>query len=91
MHPSVCLLLERVVPDCGLELTIMGMNACVTHKDKTIFGQDADIFNPSRWYRNKWETEDEYQARLTRMKQNDLSFGGGKRVCIGKDLSDLET
>lgn len=100
MHPSVGLLLERIVPDSGLELsngmfipagTIVGMNAFVTHKDKSIFGQDADIFNPNRWYRHNQETEAEFQTRLTRMKQNDLTFGAGKRVCLGKDLSDLET
>ncbi|CAG8972578.1 hypothetical protein HYALB_00011310 [Hymenoscyphus albidus] len=100
IHPGVGLLLELVVPEPGLELsngtflpagTVVGMNAYVTHRDKRIFGQDADTFNPHRWSRHIRENEEEYQARLNKMKQNDLSFGAGKRLCIGKELSEIET
>jgi hypothetical protein len=56
-HPSVSFLLERVVPKGGTiisgrgipEGTIVGINAWVIHRDKKIFGEDADKFRPERW------------------------------------------
>lgn len=100
IHPAVGLCLERVVPDCGLTLTdgttippgtVVGMNAWVINRNKQVFGQDADIFNPERWLRNDGETAEHYGERLGSMKRSDLSFGMGNRVCLGKNLSMLET
>ncbi|RDL29798.1 uncharacterized protein BP5553_10663 [Venustampulla echinocandica] len=100
-HPGVGLLLERIVPDTGLQLadgtflpagTKVGMNPWVIHKNKTIYGQDAESFRPERWLRNEegGETDEAYAERLATMKRNDLCFGTGKRVCIGKDISIME-
>jgi hypothetical protein len=102
MHPGVGLLLERVVPEGGLTLpdgtvippgTTVGMNPWVVHQNKTIFGQDSESFNPDRWLRNidDGETEEAFQARLTAMKQADLTFGAGNRICLGRNVSMLET
>ncbi|KFY81987.1 hypothetical protein V500_10921 [Pseudogymnoascus sp. VKM F-4518 (FW-2643)] len=100
MHPGVGLILERVVPAEGLTLedgrvlspgTIVGMNAWVIHQNKEIFGDDAASFNPERWLRGEAETEEGYQARLSMMKSHDLTFGAGKRVCMGRSVSILET
>jgi cytochrome P450 len=49
--------LERVVPEEGLTLgrvrlpagTIVGMNAWVIHRDKKVYGENADAFHPERW------------------------------------------
>jgi cytochrome P450 len=57
LHPALSLPLERVVPPTGLLRsdasktflppgTVVGMNAWVLHRDKRIFGPDAD----------KWES-----------------------------------
>ena len=56
-HPGVSYPLERIVPDggivlCGVPLeagNIVGINPAVMHHDKTIFGDDATIFRPERW------------------------------------------
>ena len=55
--PGVSFPLERIVPAgggqlCGVHLnegTIVGVNPAVIHRDRSIFGSDADAFNPERW------------------------------------------
>ncbi|KAH6666236.1 cytochrome P450 [Halenospora varia] len=100
IHPGVAMILERIVPRGGLTLpdgtilpqgTIVGMNPYVMHRNKSIFGQDADSFRPERWLRDEEENDDEYEARLLRMKEADLTFGMGNRVCFGKNIALLET
>ncbi len=99
MHPAVGLPLERIVPASGLALpdgrfiapgTIVGMNPWVVHHDKTIFGQDAESFNPDRWLQGPDESVADWQARRSRMREADLTFGAGNRVCMGKSLALLE-
>lgn len=57
MHPGVQYPLERIVPQGGVALcgeylpagTVVGVNAAVIHRNKGIFGEDADDFRPERW------------------------------------------
>ncbi|TLD07773.1 hypothetical protein PgNI_10176 [Pyricularia grisea] len=57
LHPATGLPMERVVPEGGAEIsgrffpegTVVGINTWVAHRDKTIFGDDADAFRPERW------------------------------------------
>lgn len=99
MHPGVGLILERIVPEGGLVLsdgrviapgTIVGMNAWVVHPDKTVFGPDAESYVPERWLRQEDESEIEVESRRVRMREADLTFGSGSRICIGKNLGFLE-
>ena len=101
VHPGVGLPLERIVPTEGLPLpdgrvipagTIVGMNAGVVHGNKEVYGQDADSFNPSRWLRKEaeGETEQDFAVRRSKMKDADLTFGAGNRICLGKNISLLE-
>lgn len=100
LHSAVGLGLERVVTNSGLRLsngkhlpsgTLVSMNPWVIHRNKEIFGADAEQFNPSRWLRDsKYESPEVYQARLAAMKRVDLVFGGGPRTCLGKNISLLE-
>ena len=100
LHPAVGLNLERTVPTSGLRLsngidlpagTTVGMNAWVIHRNPRIFGADAASFNPSRWLPNpETETTEQFEERLAAMKRTDLTFGGGSRTCLGKNISFLE-
>ena len=75
MHPAVQYPLERLVPKGGATLngywipegTIVGMNAGVIHRNKDVFGLDADEFRPSRW------TEEAKSGDLKEMERSLLT------------------
>lgn len=99
IHPSVGTILERIVPPTGLTLpdgrvippgTIVGMNPWVLSRKKEIYGDDVDTFRPERWLREESEAQLQYEARLKRMEDADLSFGAGNRVCTGRHLAMVE-
>lgn len=99
LHPAVGLGLERVVPACGLTLpdgyqvppgTLVGANPWVVHRDVSVFGKDADQFNPDRWLQGNEESVELFNNRRTRMNATLLHFGKGSRTCIGKNISLLE-
>ncbi|MCJ1239302.1 hypothetical protein MMC14_007296 [Varicellaria rhodocarpa] len=56
-HPAVGMTLPRVTPRGGFEIdghfipegTTVGVNPWVLHRDKKVFGEDADTFRPDRW------------------------------------------
>lgn len=76
LHPAVALLLERIVPEGGLDLhgyhlaagTTVGMNAWVLHYDREVFGEDVNDFRPERW------EESERLTDIERLKAMERSF-----------------
>ncbi|TGJ87870.1 hypothetical protein E0Z10_g895 [Xylaria hypoxylon] len=101
LWPGNCFPMERYVPASGIKFpdgsfvpegVLLGFNAWVMHRNKTTWGQDAEAFRPERWLRDQagGETEEEYRERLTEMNNNDLSFGGGLRKCIGQNIGLME-
>ncbi|BCS22540.1 uncharacterized protein APUU_30765A [Aspergillus puulaauensis] len=88
MIPSVGLTLPRIVPRGGRYIAgqwfdggvRVGVNAAVIHFNKEVFGDDAEEFNPERWFR----------ANASRMDRYMFQFGGGSRTCIGKNISLCE-
>jgi cytochrome P450 len=90
-QPSTPMIIPRYVSDGGIEIdgkhvpagTEIGANLYVVHRDKGIFGKDADVFRPERWL------EDEQRAKL--MDKYILTWGYGSRVCLGKNIALLET
>ncbi|KIW74034.1 hypothetical protein PV04_02102 [Phialophora macrospora] len=96
MNPALSLPLERVVPREGLSLqhedgrqtflpqgTIVGINPWVFHRSAQVFGGDAESWNPSRWLSAK-------EKETKHMEHSLLSFGAGKRSCLGKNIAMLE-
>ncbi|KAK7421448.1 hypothetical protein QQX98_002146 [Neonectria punicea] len=99
MHPVIGGILERIVPANGLTLpdgrviapgTKVGINPWVSSRNKAIYGADADKFRPERWLQSAEEEDDAYAARLKSMKDADLTFGSGKRICVGRNMANLE-
>lgn len=100
MHPAVCMLLERYVPQPGLTLpnsnqyipagTAVGMNPYVMGRNQSIWGADADEFRPERWLRHDGEDEVSYREQLQLYHAFDLTFGGGARICLGRYLAQAE-
>ncbi|KAF4628595.1 hypothetical protein G7Y89_g9555 [Cudoniella acicularis] len=90
IHPSIGLHLERITPKEGVTLsgtyipagTVVGANAWVINRDPTVFGIDADSWNPGRWL-----NQDE--AIRMRMTQTLFSFGAGHRMCPGRNLFEM--
>ncbi|TID06772.1 Pisatin demethylase [Colletotrichum higginsianum] len=91
VHPAVGLPWERVVPEGGATIggrffpegSIVGINSWVQHRNKALFGEDAELFRPDRWLISD-------EARLSVMNRNWMPFGLGSRTCMGKNISMLE-
>ncbi|KAL1599628.1 hypothetical protein SLS60_007431 [Paraconiothyrium brasiliense] len=57
VHPALGVNLPRVVPPGGATIegqyipagTVVSMNAWVVHRDRDVYGVDADVFRPERW------------------------------------------
>ncbi|KAL8953523.1 MAG: hypothetical protein Q9222_000625 [Ikaeria aurantiellina] len=62
--------------------TEMAASPYIIHRDRTIFGDDAESFRPQRWL--------EDPARRERMERYGMWFGYGDRECPGKNFAFLE-
>lgn len=99
MHPVISGILERIVPAGGLTLpdgrviapgTKVGLSAWVTSRNADIYGAEPDRFNPDRWLQGAGESEEKFEARIKRMRDADMSFGGGNRICVGRNMANVE-
>jgi len=63
--------------------TEVACNPWITHRDKEIYGEDAEIWRPERWLENNGEAG-------TVLEKYDLSLGYGSRICLGRDLGMME-
>ncbi|KAF4157701.1 hypothetical protein CNMCM8927_007288 [Aspergillus lentulus] len=82
--------LVRVVPEGGAEIngyfvpegTEVGVNAWALNYNEDVYGHDAHVFRPERWFASTPGTASSAVSLL--------AFGGGARTCIGKNISLLE-
>ncbi|PYH90615.1 cytochrome P450 [Aspergillus ellipticus CBS 707.79] len=105
LHPPFCLALERVVPAPGMTIcgvwvpggTVVGMNPFVVNRDEAVFGPDGGVWRPERWLEGEEGdlglgegTRERRRRRRRRMEGSVLTFGAGRRVCMGKHVALLE-
>ncbi|KAJ5389697.1 Cytochrome P450 E-class group I [Penicillium cataractarum] len=88
LHPSVALTMPRQVPSKGCDISgqwipggvHVGINPTVVQLDRTVFGDDAEEYNPDRWLK----------PDADKMNKYILQFGAGSRMCMGKNISLCE-
>ncbi|KAA8641725.1 hypothetical protein EYZ11_007143 [Aspergillus tanneri] len=91
LHPPFCLPFERVVPETGLKIddlylppgTLVGMSPYVAGRHKPTFGEDVDHWRPERWL-------DCTPQHRRKMESCMITFGSGRRVCLGKNVAIME-
>lgn len=69
----------RYIPE-GIQI---GCNAWSAHRNPSLYIQHPDEFWPERWI-------DSPPELIQKMENASLAFGGGPRICIGKNIALLE-
>lgn len=93
IHPSVGMMLARIVPASGTTLcdrtlqpgVEVGINPWVMHRNPKVF-VEPDRFWPERWL-DGVSNED----HLREMNRSFLAFGHGAHTCSGRWISTMET
>ncbi|KAL5499093.1 hypothetical protein ACEPAH_1611 [Sanghuangporus vaninii] len=88
IHSTAGLGLPRVVPDGGLTVcgktfpkgTVLSVPMYSVHRDPEVWGADADVFRPERWF------EDD----LSKLQKSFHPFSFGPRACVGRNLAMTE-
>jgi cytochrome P450 len=70
--------------------TLVGYSAWSMHRNnRTLYGEDATTFRPERWLMDT--SNEEEKARLAKMtRTNDMIFGYGRWVCLGRNIALIE-
>lgn len=83
--------IDRIVPKGGATLagkflpedTVVGFQQLPVHRDKEVYGEDAESFRPERWL----EANSEQRQK---MEKGFISFSAGKRICLGMHIAQME-
>ena len=79
LHPVTGFILERHVPPGGTTLcstylpagTVVGVNAWAIHRDKSIYGDDANAFRPERWLQESYSLHKESENKISYSHNDD--------------------
>jgi cytochrome P450 len=88
--PAAPNIFPRIVSSPGLDLfgkwapagTEITCNPWMLHRDKRLYGGDANSFKPERWMEN--------ETRTRELLKYNFAFGYGPRICLGKDIALVE-
>ncbi|SPO20574.1 probable Benzoate 4-monooxygenase cytochrome P450 [Ustilago trichophora] len=88
-HSTSAIGLPRVIPAggatvCGQHFpagTILSVPAYTLHRDKSVFGQDAEEYNPDRWLAPNAKRDFEKAF---------IPFSVGPRACVGRNVAMME-
>ncbi|RDW65763.1 uncharacterized protein DSM5745_09502 [Aspergillus mulundensis] len=89
LHPLASTLLPRVLTPLDPEIVINGRriptgielaaNPWISHRDKAVYGPDAEEFKPERWLADPTKAKE--------LEKYNLIWGTGSRVCLGKHFA----
>ncbi|KAH8894017.1 cytochrome P450 oxidoreductase [Thozetella sp. PMI_491] len=93
LHPSVGMILGRIVPPggaviCGHKLPAgaeVGLNPWIVHRDPEVFP------SPERFWPERWLPSQTGEDQLKAMNRAFLTFGHGAHTCSGRWISLMET
>ncbi|SPJ72161.1 related to pisatin demethylase / cytochrome P450 monooxygenase [Fusarium torulosum] len=91
LDPPFATALERIVPAEGATIcghffpggSLVGMNPYITNRYRPTWGEDADLWRPSRWLEGD-------TANVRKLEASLLSFGAGTRTCLGQNVAMFE-
>nr|CAD2190427.1 unnamed protein product [Meloidogyne enterolobii] len=61
--------------------TYVAADLFTLHRDKKVWGEDADEFKPEKWLLNE---------NINTLTEHYYPFGGGPRICIGMRLAMMD-
>ncbi|KAL6232166.1 hypothetical protein BDW75DRAFT_247361 [Aspergillus navahoensis] len=89
LHPLASTLLPRETTPLDPEIVLQGRkipvgvelaaNPWISHRDKDVYGEDAEEFNPDRWLVDP--------VKAKELEKYNLVWGAGSRVCLGKHFA----
>jgi len=88
IHSTSAMGLPRLVPEGGLTIlgkyfppnTVLSVPSYTIHRDKGVWGDDADVFRPERWF----------ERNQTAIQKTFNPFSYGPRACVGRNLASME-
>ncbi|KIM86675.1 hypothetical protein PILCRDRAFT_96068 [Piloderma croceum F 1598] len=88
IHSTSAIGLPRIVPEGGLIIqgkhfsanTVLSVPSYTIHRDKGVWGEDADDFRPERWF----------EPNQTAIQKTFNPFSFGPRACVGRNLASME-
>ncbi|KAG2117260.1 cytochrome P450 [Suillus discolor] len=88
MHSTSSMGLPRVAPEGGLTIqgihfpqgAVLSVPSYTIHRDTKVWGEDADVFRPERWF--------EHDSATLQKAFNPFSYG--PRACVGRNLASME-
>ncbi|KAH6855442.1 cytochrome P450 [Chaetomium sp. MPI-CAGE-AT-0009] len=70
--------------------TLIAPNFWMTGRNRTLFGDDAEVFRPERWLETAEEADGDRERRAEMRRVAELAFGYGRWGCAGKMIAFLE-